>query len=67
VLGGLETFETVGRNLSPLLSSAQDLGGLSSLLEGYVSDPAALDRWRNERLVERDRSPHDRAEPPARG
>jgi 3-hydroxybutyryl-CoA dehydrogenase len=51
VLGGLPTFEAVGRNLLPLLSDARDLDGMTAALDGYVPDPVALDRTRNQRLA----------------
>lgn len=51
VLGGLDTFEAVGRNLLPLLSAAESLDGLAELLKSYVADPEALDAYRNERLA----------------
>lgn len=53
VLGGVATFETVGGNLLPRLSTDTDLGGLSLLLDGYVSHPDSLDAWRNRQLAAR--------------
>lgn len=53
VLGGVGTFETVGRNLLSELASTADLAGLAELLDGYIRDPDALSRWRNEHLAER--------------
>ena len=52
VLGGVATFEAVGRNLCTELSSAPDLEGLSALLAGYVDDVAAANRRRNEWLAQ---------------
>lgn len=49
-LGGITTFETVGRNLLPQLSDAADLAGLATVLAGYVDDADALDRRRNQEL-----------------
>lgn len=66
ILGGVRTFETVGRNLLPLLSSADDLEGLAELLDGYVGDPEGLARWRNRELNARDRAGASDALPPAR-
>lgn len=53
VLGGIATFETVGRNLLPLLSADTAIDGLGALLEGYVTDPDGLSAWRNEQLAMR--------------
>ena len=50
-LGGVATFETVGANLLPQLSAESDLGGLSGLLDGYVSDREGLNSWRNKQLA----------------
>ncbi len=66
ILGGVPTFETVGRNLLPLLSSADDLEGLTEILDGYIRDPEALARWRNRELNARDRADRSRGDPPAR-
>lgn len=56
-LGGIPTFEAVGRNLLPLLSDAGSLDGLGDALRDYVTDPAALDRARNAALAETPTSP----------
>jgi 3-hydroxybutyryl-CoA dehydrogenase len=53
VLGGVSTFETVGRNLLPQLSSATDLEGLAGMLSDYVADTDGLNTWRNQQLSAR--------------
>ncbi len=66
ILGGVGTFETVGRNLLRLLSTAPDLEGLARVLDGYVPDPEALARWRNDELNARDRAAQTRGPAPGR-
>jgi 3-hydroxybutyryl-CoA dehydrogenase len=53
VIGGVDTFETVGRNLLPDLATTADLDGLAEMLDGYVDDRDALARWRNGFLADR--------------
>jgi 3-hydroxybutyryl-CoA dehydrogenase len=51
VLGGVSTFETVGRNLLPQLSSASDLTGMADMLQDYVANIDELNAWRNQQLA----------------
>jgi 3-hydroxybutyryl-CoA dehydrogenase len=54
VLGGVSTFETVGRNLLPRLSSASDLTGIADMLQDYVGNIDELNAWRNQQLAARE-------------
>jgi 3-hydroxybutyryl-CoA dehydrogenase len=57
VLGGVSTFETVGRNLLPQLSSASDLTGMADMLQDYVENIDELNAWRNQHLAAREGPP----------
>lgn len=54
MLGGVSTFETVGRNLLPQLSSASDLEGMTAMLQDYVGNIDELNAWRNQQLAARE-------------